>query len=53
MAKEKLFWKMCFPYTAIVLVPSLVKHATYDQALTYHHVDQNMIKLLHHHLHYL
>ena len=27
MVKEKLFWKICFPYTAIALVPSLVKHA--------------------------
>ena len=27
MAKEKLFLKICFPYTAIVLVPSLVKRA--------------------------
>ena len=27
MAKEKLFKKICFPYTALVLVPSLVKRA--------------------------
>ena len=27
IAKAKLFWKICYPYTAIALVPSLVKHA--------------------------
>ena len=27
MAKEKLYKKICFPYTAVVKVPSLVKHA--------------------------
>ena len=29
MTKEKLFWKIYFPYTAIVPVSSLVKHAIY------------------------
>ena len=26
MEKEKLYRKICFPYTAVVNVPSLVKH---------------------------
>ena len=30
MAKEELCRKICFPYTAVVKVPSLVKHAKYD-----------------------
>ena len=31
MAKEKLYRKICFPYTAVVKVPSLMKHALFPE----------------------
>ena len=44
MAKEKLYWKICFPYTAKVLVPSLVKHALFRTKSGKKHVFCDFLK---------
>ena len=45
MAKEKLYRKICFPYTAVVQVPSLVKHAIWEVVGTY--VDSGILQIVH------
>ena len=39
MAKEELY-KKCFPYSAVVKVPSLVKHAVIDEKYCYQNKEK-------------